>query len=124
MIDKLKGLIISALFVAIIGGIAAFLLGSMLGAITAVTGFATIVGGIAAVVLLLIVATYRDVDKFNIFELVMLLVVVGVVGTSIVTVLPAASDWILTASGTLSWNNIAWSRVYVGLAIMGKEKVM
>ena len=124
MIDKLKGLIISALFVAIIGGIAAFLLGSMLGAITAVTGFATIVGGIAAVVLLLLVATYSDVDKFNIFELVMLLVVVGVVGTSIVTVLPAASDWILTASGTLSWNNIAWSLVYVGLAIMGKEKVM
>jgi hypothetical protein len=124
VIDKIQQLAIAALFVAIIGGVAAYLLGAVLGAVTTAVGFPTIIGGFLAVVLLLVVAAQTDIDSYNIFEIVMLLVMVSVVGTIIVTILPAVAGWILTASGPLTFNNLAWSLVYVGLGLLGKEMVL
>ena len=112
------------MFVAIIGGVAAYILGAVLGAVTTAIGFPTIIGGFLAVVLLIVVAAQTEVEKYNIFEIVMLLVMVSVIGTIIVTILPAAGGWILTASGTLTFNNLAWSLVYVGLGLLGKEMVL
>ena len=124
MIDKLQQLAVAAMFVAIIGGVAAYILGAVLGAVTTAIGFPTIIGGFLAVVLLIVVAAQTEVEKYNIFEIVMLLVMVSVIGTIIVTILPAAGGWILTASGTLTFNNLAWSLVYVGLGLLGKEMVL
>lgn len=121
MIDKLKELSILSLFVAVVGGVLASVLAMVLGTVTGMTGFPTIIGGIVAVVLLMVVAAKTGVDKMGFFALAMLLVMVSVVGTIIVTVLPAASDWILTASAPLTWNSLAWSLVYVGVGMLGKE---
>jgi len=122
--DDMKDFTILAVLSAFIGGIAAMVLGIVLGTITGAIGFATIIGGLLAAVFLLAIAAATDLDKFTVFELLVLMVLIGVVGTAVVTVVPAASSWVLNTGGALTVNGLSWTMVYIGTAFFVKEKFL
>ena len=118
MLDTLKDLFILAILVAIIGGISAFILSAALGIVTSAIGFETIIGAIVALILLVIVAEKTDFDKYNIFQVIVLLLVVALIGNLVLLVSPAAASWLLTTSGPLTITGLAWVFVYIGLAFL------
>lgn len=124
MLDKMKELLLLALLVAVIGGIMSLLLGSVLGMVYAAIGWQTVLGGLIALGLLIYIATKTDLDKMSFVDIVVLFVAIGLVGTIITTLLPIAAPYILTVENWGNLTGIAWSLVYVGLALVVKDKVM
>lgn len=124
MIDDIKDLAIKATMVAVLGGIISYLLGMVLGPISAINIVGPLIGGVLAIVLLFYIAIKTNLDKMSIFNIVVLLLFVSVIGTLIVSIAPIATGYILTLTQTLTWANIAWSFVYVGLAMMIYDKFM
>jgi hypothetical protein len=124
MIDDLKGLLITALLVAIIASVFAFLLPMVLGPLYTTVGFQTIIGGFIALVLLLLVAAKTDLDKMTFFNIILLFVAVGLIGSIITTVLPAASTYIISVENFANLTSIAWTLVYIGLAMFVKEEFL
>ena len=123
MMDKFKDLFILAILVAVIGGIAAFILGAVLGMATSAIGYETIIGAIVALVLLMYVAEKTDFDKYNIFQVIVLLLVVALIGNVVLLVSPAAASWLLTTSGPLTVTGFAWIFVYIGIAFIVKDAI-
>ena len=123
MLDKLKDLFVLAILVAIIGGVSAFILGAALGMVTSAVGFETIIGAIVALVLLMYVAEKTDFDKYNIFQVIVLLLVVALVGNVVLMVSPVAASWLLTTTGPLTVTGFAWIFVYIGIAFIVKDAI-
>ena len=123
MMDKLKDLFVLAILVAVIGGVAAFILGAVLGMVTSAIGFETIIAAIAALILLMYVAEKTDFDKYNIFSVIVLLLVVALIGNIVLMVSPAAASWLLTTTGPLTVTGLAWTFVYIGIAFITKDAI-
>ena len=123
MLDKLKDLFVLAILVAIIGGIAAFVLGAVLGMVTSAVGFETIIGAIVALLLLMYVAEKTDFDKYNIFSVIVLLLVVALIGDIVLQFSPVAASWLLTTAGPLTVTGFAWVFVYIGIAFITKDAI-
>lgn len=118
ILGDFKELGMMAIITAVLGGIIAYLLGLLMGPIVGMDAlFGPLIGGIIAAVLLLYVFAKTDLDVKSFGYIVLLLLLVSIVGTFIVGLLPAAAPYILTLSGTLTWGGVAWSLVYVGLAM-------
>jgi len=124
VLGKVTDWLVLATLVAIIGGFMSVILGYVFGAVYTVVGFQTILGGIFALILLIIVAAETDLDGMAFFDIVILLIAVGLVGSIIVTIVPLAAPYILNVSITQNWvTGIAWSLVYIGLALLVKDKL-
>jgi len=124
VLGKVTDWLVLATLVAIIGGFMSVILGYVFGAVYTVVGFQTILGGIFALILLIIVAAETDLDGMAFFDIVILLIAVGLVGSIIVTIVPLAAPYILNVSITQNWvTGIAWSLVYIGLALLVKEQI-
>lgn len=116
-------LLVTALFVLFIGGIVAYGLGMLFGMAAAVPMWAAIqlmIGVVLAVVL----AKYGEIDNSNLFQFVILLGVVGVLGTVLTSVLPAIAPFILVAGTAFTINGLVWTFVYILAAEAVKNKVM
>lgn len=121
----LRDLLVLAVFAAIIGGIIAVILGMIFGAL-AVTGFGTIITIAIALLLLFLIKMNTEFDDLNIFDILVLFLVIMLVGTIIVTILgpfiPGIGNWILSATNIVpAGQNIivalSLTFVYVGLAV-------
>lgn len=123
MLDKLKDLFVLAILVAIIGGVSAFILGAALGMVTSAVGFETIIGAIVTLVLLMYIAEKTDFDKYNIFQVVVLLLVVALIGNIVLLASPVAASWLLTTTGPLTVTGFAWVFVYIGIAFIAKDAI-
>lgn len=117
-------LAVSGLFVAVIGGIVAYLLSLMLGVAGAAVGMPAIIGGFVAVALLYTMIVKTNIETNNIFEFFLLLGVAGLVGSIITLLLPMTSGYILAFSGPLTYTGFIWTVVYVAAAMTAKEMVL
>jgi uncharacterized membrane protein required for colicin V production len=117
VVDELKAVLFQALLVAVIGGVVAYVLGMVIGPINAMT-YGAILGVGLLLVLLVLMAKYTDVEKLDLFSFVILLVAVTFIGSVVVTALPAAAPFILSLSGALTIPTLAWTLVYIGLAML------
>lgn len=116
-----KELIVLSIFVALIGGIASYAFGMVFGMATAIPLWGTI-QLIIGVVLAVMLAKYGNVDNYNLFRFVILLGVVGAMGSVIITFVPAAAPFILSV-GAFSVNALVWAFVYILLAEMVYSKI-
>ena len=124
MLETMKDWLWLALLVAVIGGVLSVILGYILGAVYGAVGYQAILGGIFALLLLIYVAATTELDKMKFFDIIILLIAVGLVGSIIVTIVPVAAPYILNVSITQNWvTGIAWSLVYIGLALLVKDKL-
>jgi len=115
MLDEIKALGIEALLVAVIGGIAAYLLGMFIGPVQGMQ-FGGIIAAVIALLLLLYLKTATDVEMFDIWSLVILLLMVSIVGGFVVGVFPAATPFIFTFNQAFTVQGLAWAFVYIGIA--------
>jgi len=111
-----------ALFVAVIGGLVAYVLGMAFGALTAVPLWGSI-QLLIGIVLAVMLAKYGGVDEYNLFRFVILLGIVGFIGTIITTFVPVVAPFIL-AVGAFSVNGLVWAFVYILSAEAIKSRLM
>lgn len=116
MIDEISSLIKQGALVAVIGGILAYLLSFIIGPIQGMAFGGTIVAFIALLIVLYMKAK-TGVEGLDIFSLAVLLLVVGIVGSLIVGILPAAAPFIFTLDGALTVQGLVWTFVYIGAAM-------
>ena len=111
-----KKLFLWAALTAVIGGIIAFILGMVLGPINAIPARGAIIAGVIAVVLLIYLAKSSDFDSVTIFQLIVILVLIGVIGTIITTIFPPAAPYILTVAGNFTALGLGFTFIYIMLA--------
>lgn len=124
MLEKLKDLGITALILVLIASVLSTVLSMVLGPVYQTVGFQAIIGGIIALVLLLVVAGETGLDEMKFFDIIVLFVAVGLIGSVIVTFLPAVASYIISVESFSSLTAIAWSLAYIGLAMWVREKIM
>lgn len=124
IIDTLKKLLVLAIFVTIIGGIAAFVLGSLLPAISGINMFGGLLAGLLAIVLYLYISTMSEIETTDIGYLVPLLAAAGIIGTFVISIIPQAAGYMLTLDQGLTWMSVLWTMVYAGIALVVYDKVM
>jgi hypothetical protein len=117
MMDKVVSLARQGAIVAVIGGIMAYILAFIVGPIMGMA-FGGTIAAFIAILLALYLAAATDVEALDIFSLVVLLGMVGVVGGLIVGFLPAASPFILTFDAAFTVQGLLWTFVYIGLAFL------
>lgn len=113
---------ILAVFVALFGGVAAWLLGMAFGMIAMLPLWQAIYI-IIGIVLCGFLAKYGKIDEFNIFRFVILLGAVAVVGIFITTVFPMAAPYILGVNQAFTASGLVWIFVYALIGEAGFRKV-
>lgn len=115
----ITGLLLTVLFASVFSTILPMVLGPVYSAI----GFQTIIGGVIALILMLVIASETVFDEVPIFDIIVLFVGVGLVGSVIITAFPAAAPYIISVESFTNLTSIAWSFVYIGLGLMAKKFV-
>ena len=121
MLDDMKGLLMTAFIVLLIASASSFVLALVLGPVYAAIGYQTIIGGIIALVLLLVVAAKTDLDKMTFFNIIVLFIAVGLLGSILLTIFPAAAPYIISVNNFADLTAIAWTLVYIGAGLFVKE---
>lgn len=123
MMDQIVSLGKQGFLVAVIGGIAAYILAMVIGPIQGMA-FGGIIALLIAAVIALFLAGSTEVEKLDIFSLVVLLAFVGVVGGLLVGIVPAASPFIFTASSAFTVQGLIWAFVYIGIAMLVEKQFL
>lgn len=110
MLSSVGKFIAEVAMIAVISGIIAFLLGSLLGAIIEIAMFSGLIAVILAYIMLKKSKVTRDAPEF-----LLLLVAVGIVGSLIAGFVPGISNYILSVNVTVS--GLAWAIFYVTLGL-------
>jgi hypothetical protein len=118
---QIKKLLIMAAFVAVIGGVASAILGMIMAPLAAMLG--GILAAIIALVLLIVMVAKTDIETYDIIELVALLLTVTIVGGIVVMIVPAAAGFILVPNQAFTPTGLAWTFVYVGLAMLVRKMI-
>lgn len=122
--DKAMNLLWIALLALGIGGVLSMLLGVMLGELVALTGFGEIVSLVIILALLLVIESSTAFDEYKIFDILLLLVAIALLGSVIVPIFPMAAPYLLSTSASLSSiTSLAFTFVYIGLAIWIADKL-
>lgn len=124
MIDDLKNIAITALLLLIIASALSVVVSMLLGPVYQAVGYQTIIGGVIALILLMVVAAQTDLDKMSFVNIIILFVAVGLIGSVITTFLPAVAPYIISVESFANLTAIAWSLVYIGLAMAVKEQFL
>lgn len=123
MFDKIVSLLKQGLLVAIIGGLAAYILSLVIGPIQGMVW-----GGSLALFVALILALYlagaTDVETLDIFSFAILLGFVGLVGGLIVGIVPAAAPFIFTMDSAFTVQGLLWAFVYIGIAMVVEKSLL
>lgn len=112
-----------ALLVAIIGGVVSYALGMVFSPIQALP-WGMAITGVLVFVLLAYLSKYSSVDQEKIFGLLMILILVGALGTMIASIVPAAAAFILTLGGNFTWLGLGFTLIYIMIADAVIEKMM
>lgn len=118
----MREMFVTALFATLIGGAAAYVFGMLFGMMLAIPLWGAI-QLLIGIVLALVLAKYGNVDDYNLFRFVILMGIVGLIGTIITTFVPIAAPFIL-AVGAFTVNGLVWTFVYVLSAEAVKSRVM
>lgn len=110
MLSSTGKFIAEVAMVSVIGGVVAFVLGSLLGMVPEIAIFTGLIAVILAFIMLKKSKVTRDAPEF-----ILLLVAVGIVGSLITGFVPGISNYILSVNITLS--GIAWTIFYVTLSL-------
>ena len=121
-VDVLKKLLILAVLVTVIGGLAGYGLGLILPAVQGINLVGGLIAGIIAIVLYLYISTVSDIEKTDIGYLVPLLAAAGIIGTFIISVIPQATGYVLTLDANLTWMSVLWTMIYAGIALVIADK--
>lgn len=124
MLDKMKDLLVLALIVALLASVLSFVLSMVLAPLYEMIGFQAILSALIGLVLLIWIGMETGLDEMKFFEIIVLFVAVGLVGSIITTVLPAVAPYIISLENFANLTSITWSLVYVGLAMAIKEKFL
>lgn len=126
MLDQIQKWLILAAFVAVVGGILSIIVSMILPQILGMAGMLSpIVSAAIALILLIVIAANTKFDDIEVFDLIILFLAVGIIGSIVTVVLPMAAPYILSTAIGVDWvSSLAWTFVYVGAAIWAKDKVM
>jgi hypothetical protein len=116
MIEQISSLLKQGLLVAVLGGVFAYILSFIIGPIQGMAFGGTIVAFIA-LLLVLYMKAKTGIEALDLFSFAVLLLVVGIVGSLIVGILPAAAPFIFTLDGALTIQALVWTFVYIGVAM-------
>ena len=106
------GLLVEAALIAIIAGVVSFALVGVLGPISA-NVFGSIVVSIVLLVAVLLMANTAKVDNLNIFNFVVFLFAIAIVGTLVTLAYPPLSQYILSVSGNFTVTGLMWTIFYI-----------
>lgn len=124
IMDSLQKLLISAVIIAVVGGLAAFGLGMLLPVVQGINIVGAMLGGIIGIVLFLYISKYSEIETTDIGMLVPILALASIIGTFVVGLVPMATGYILTLQEPLTWMSILWTMVYAGIALAVADKIM
>jgi hypothetical protein len=113
MIDLFK----KAAIVGVLAGIAAVLLGGVLGSL--VLPFA-----LKEILLLVVaVALVKQLKNIKLFEIVVLFSAITIVGTIVSELMPSAAQWILSVSEPFTAAGLLMTFIYLEIAMIVKNKI-
>jgi len=117
----LKDFFIWAVLVAVIAGVLSYILGFIFGPIQTMM-YGQIIAGFLVFFFLIYLAGFTDVDHLSIFQLLLVLILVGTIGSLIVTIFPPAAAFILVVGAGFTWLGLGFTLIYIMLADILIEK--
>jgi hypothetical protein len=113
---------VKTILILFLAGIFSYFGGMIFGALAAIPMW-TILIGIILVGLLVYLKGFISLDDIEFYDILVLLVLVGVIGTGITTFIPGASMFILSL-GEFSVMGLGWTLFYIGLGEIIVNKFM